>query len=574
MMQGPKSLRRPGKFLFFTSKTVSMKYFRTFPFKPLYILVFLLGHFQVVAFTDSYPKNPKIDILHYAFDIAISDETDEIRCQATIDLRFKESGLKQLRLDLINASAALGNKGMTVTRVVSGGKDLAFTHQNDVLLVFFEAGSESGERRQVKISYQGIPANGLQIGANKYGDRTFFSDNWPDRARHWLATVDHPYDKATCEFIVTAPAHYQVVSNGLKKEETNLDNGMKRTHWKQSVPIASWLYVLGVAEFAVQYLDEFDGKSIQTWVFKQDRDAGFYDFAEPTKQVLEFYSDYIGPYSYEKLANIQSNSVSGGMEAASAIFYSSSSVTGDRSLRWRNVVIHEIAHQWFGNAVTEADWDDVWLSEGFATYFTLLFIEHAYGRDAFVEGLLSSQKTVDAFHEKNPGYTIIHDNLSDMAQVTTSQTYQKGSWVLHMLRGVLGTEVFWEGIRAYYREFKDANATTADFKRVMEEVSGKDLSVFFRQWLYEPGALELEGTWRYDGQTGQVMVDLEQVQPGDLIEMPIVVEITTKDGSKTLERLQIAEKINRFAFKVAGEPERLQLDPNLWVLMHASLKKG
>lgn len=555
-----------------TCKTLAMEYFRSRLFKTLCILVAMLAHSQVSALTDAYPKNTKIDILNYTFAIALSDATDEIRCQVTVDLRFKEKDVRQLRLDLIQAAAALGNKGMTVTGVVSGGKELAFTHQNDELLISFGTGSEANQRSQVTISYHGIPAQGLHIGENKYGDRSFFSDNWPDRARHWLATVDHPYDKATCEFIVTAPARYQVVSNGLKKEETNLDNGLKRTHWKQSVPIASWLYVLGVAEFAVQYVDEFEGKSIQTWVFKQDRDAGFYDFAVPTRQVLEFYSSYVGPYSYEKLANIQSNSVSGGMEAASAIFYSSDAVTGDRSLRWRNVVIHEIAHQWFGNAVTEYDWDDVWLSEGFATYFTLLFIEHAYGRDAFLEGLRSSQKSVDAFHEKNPDYTIVHTNLADMSQVTSSQTYQKGSWVLHMLRGVVGTGVFWEGIRAYYREFKDGNATTADFQRVMEEVSGKDLGVFFRQWLYQPGALELEGHWRYDAQAGRVVVELTQAQPGArLFDMPIELEITHRDGSRSLERIRIAEKVNRFEIRVDSEPGHIALDPNLWVLMQASI---
>lgn len=551
-----------------------MEYFRSRLFKTLCILVAMLAHSGLSALTDAYPKNTKIDILNYTFAIALSDATDEIRCQVTVDLRFKEKDVRQLRLDLIQAAAALGNKGMTVTGVVSGGKELAFTHQNDELLISFGTGSEANQRSQVTISYHGIPAQGLHIGENKYGDRSFFSDNWPDRARHWLATVDHPYDKATCEFIVTAPARYQVVSNGLKKEETNVGNGLKRTHWKQSVPIASWLYVLGVAEFAVQYVDEFEGKSIQTWVFKQDRDAGFYDFAVPTRQVLEFYSDYIGPYSYEKLANIQSNSVSGGMEAASAIFYSSDAVTGDRSLRWRNVVIHEIAHQWFGNAVTEYDWDDVWLSEGFATYFTLLFIEHAYGRDAFLEGLRSSQKSVDAFHEKNPDYTIVHTNLADMSQVTSSQTYQKGSWVLHMLRGVVGTGVFWEGIRAYYREFKDGNATTADFQRVMEEVSGKDLGVFFRQWLYEPGALELEGHWRYDAQAGRVVVELTQAQPGArLFDMPIELEITHRDGSRSLERIRISEKVNRFEIRVDSEPGHIALDPNLWVLMQASLQR-
>jgi len=127
-----------------------------------------------------------------------------------------------------------------------------------------------------------------------------------------MPLVDHPYDKATCEFIVYAPDHYQVVSNGLLMEESTVGKGVRRTHWKQSVPIPVWQYALGVAEFAVQYVDTFEGKSIQTWVYKQDRDAGFYDFAVPTKQVLEFYSEYVGPFAYEKLANIQSNSVGEG----------------------------------------------------------------------------------------------------------------------------------------------------------------------------------------------------------------------------------------------------------------------
>jgi len=389
-----------------------------------------------------------------------------------------------------------------------------------------------------------------------------------------LATVDHPSDKAMCAFIITAPDHYQIVSNGLKIEETNLDDNKRLTHWKQSVPIASWLYVLGAADFAVQYVDEFDGKSIQTWVFKQGRDAGFYDFAIPTKKTLEFYSEYVGPFSYEKLANIQSNSVSGGMEAASAILYSASSVKGDRNTRWRNVVIHEIAHQWFGNAVTEYDWDDIWLSEGFATYFTLLFIEHEYGRDEFVEGLKSSQIRVDDFYQKNPKYTIIHDNLKDMKDVTSSQTYQKGSWILHMLRGMIGTDTFWKGIKTYYKEHQDLNATTADFKRVMEEVSGRDLTVFFEQWLYKPGTLNLKGNWKYNKRKSEITVALNQVQKdGSIFEMPLEIEIDFGNNKKQVEVIQIKGKSNSFQLKVTSEPKNIVVDPNLWVLKTVDFKK-
>jgi aminopeptidase N len=400
------------------------------------VLVLLLVGGLVGVGADTYPKNPGVDVMHYRFALDLHDQDDRVSGAADIDVRFVAEGETSLRFDLVNLDDATG-RGMTVTQVMVDGASVPFAHRNHALTMTLPRRSARNQRVRVRIAYAGVPAAGLKIGNNKHGDRTFFSDNWPDKARNWLPTVDHPYDKATSEMVVTAPAHYQVISNGLLIEETDLAGHRRRTHWRQSVPIAPWLYVLGVARFAVQHVDTFQGKAIQTWVYAQDRDAGFHDFAVPTRDVLEFYSAKVGPFSYEKLANVQSNSVSGGMEAASAIFYSEGSVTGDRSVRWRNVVIHEIAHQWFGNSVTESDWDDVWLSEGFATYFTLLYIEHAYGRDEFLAGLAASRQRVLEFDRQRPDYRVVHDNLSDMSQVTTSQIYQKGAWILHMLRGVV-----------------------------------------------------------------------------------------------------------------------------------------
>ncbi len=543
--------------------------------KRLLILFSALFAFSFSTYADHYPKDPRIDILNYAFRISISDESDAINAQTIIDVRYLADGVTTLRLDLVKTSAALNNKGMTVTLVLSGGKELTFRHESNSLYIQLPGPTQKNQRSRYTITYHGIPASGLKIGKNKYGDRTFFSDNWPDRGRNWLPIIDHPYDKATCEFIVTAPAHYQVVSNGIKIEETDLGSGNRVTHWKQSVPIASWLYVLGVARFAVQQVDEFDSKPIQTWVYYQDRDAGFYDFAEPTKKVLEFYSDRVGPFVYEKLANIQSNSVSGGMEAASAILYSESSVVGDRNERWRNVVIHEIAHQWFGNAVTEYDWDDVWLSEGFATYFTLLFIEHQYGRDAFLKGLANSKRSVDAFYAKNPGYRIVHDNLQDMSQVTSSQTYQKGSWILHMLRGILGDEVFWKGIRSYYSKYMNGNASTADFRVAMEEASGKDLKTFCEQWLYKPGGLRIKGNWQYNARKKELTLQLDQVQDdGSLFLMPLQIAIKLPGKpAPMMKTISLKEKSNLYTIPVDIEPSAVALDPDSWVLMDAEFEK-
>lgn len=515
---------------------------------------------------DTYPKNPNMDVINYVFEIVLSDDTDSIVGNATIEILFLTGDARELRLDLIKRNGE--DQGMTVSGVWSEGNALNYRHVNDELWITLASAPVAGSRHQYRVAYSGVPASGLKIAPNKYGDRTFFSDNWPNRARNWLPTVDHPYDKAMSEMIVTAPSHYQVVSNGLLIESTDLGNGLRLSHWKQSVPIATWLYALGVAEFAIQEVGTFEGKSIQTWVYRQDRDAGFYDFAVPTEHVMQFYSDYVGPYAYEKLANIVANSVGGGMEAASAIFYGDRSVTGERSVGWRNVVIHEIAHQWFGNAVTEYDWNDVWLSEGFATYFTLLFREHAYGRDDFVDGLKQSRTRVFNFYQNNPDYRIVHENLDDMSRVTTGNTYQKGAWFLHMLRNEVGDEAWWAGIQDYYRTHFNANATTDDFRAAMERASGMDLNGLFRQWLYQGGHLILAGGWSYDASTAEVVIDLSQIQ-ADGYPFTFDVEFGFwAEGADvpTVHEIRMDAESRTARFAVDAKPVRVTVDPRTVLL--------
>ncbi|MEO7965161.1 MAG: M1 family metallopeptidase, partial [Gemmatimonadaceae bacterium] len=361
-------------------------------------------------------------------------------------------------------------------------------------------------------------------------------------------------------------SHYQVISNGRRMEESDLPNGNRRTVWREGVPIAPWLYVLGAARFAVQHVGDYAGTPIETWVFAQDRDAGFHDFATPVKDVLAYFSEWIGPYSYEKLANVQSNSVGGGMEAASAIFYDARSVTGSRDLRWRNVVIHEIAHQWFGNAVTENDWNDVWLSEGFATYFTLLFIEHAYGRDEFADGLRAARKAVLDFDSKTPNYRVVHENLGDLAQVTSAMTYQKGGWVLHMLRSSMGDERFWRGIRDYYARHQNANASTTDFRMAMERASGQDLRAFFQQWLYRGGIPRIDATWQWNATSKTLTLDVRQLQQGEPMRFPLEIGIALAGSPTRIERGEISGRTTRLTFPADREPTSLELDPNVRLL--------
>ena len=536
------------------------------------VLFFL---FPVISKADNYPINKKIDIKHYSFALTLSDSNDEIIGSTNITINFKQAGVQNFRLDLINQSIERKGKGMLVDGVYLDKNPISYSHQNDALIINLPSPSSINQSLVFTIKYHGIPSDGLRIGATKFGDRSFFNENWPNRGRHWLPLIDHPYDKATSEFIVKAPAHYKVISNGLLLEESDLGDNVKLTHWKQTVPVSSWLFVLGVADFAVKYVDEFKGKSIQTWVYSKNREAGFYDFDEPTKKVLEFYSAYVGPYAYEKLANIQTPSVNGGMETSSAIFYGEDLVNGKRDERIRNIVIHEIAHQWFGNAVTETTWDDAWLSEGFATFFTLLFIENEYGKEEYKKGISKAKKTVFDLSLKIPDFSIVSNRTAEKEPVTNGLTYQKGAWVLHMLRDLLGEKSFQKGIRAYYTKYFNSNTTTDEFRIEMEKSSVKDLELFFKQWLYQPINPTINAIWKYDAATKKLNLQLTQSQSGNfLFNVPVEVGYY-KTGSTTpiILKMNLSRKQEVFSFPVPSAPEKLELDPRNVLLNNGNLTK-
>ena len=550
---------------------------RRSPATPFVSLASLLLAAAAPLCADTYPRQPGVDVLDYSFRLTLRDDTDVLEGETTVAFRVASDGLATLALDLVQPKAESPERGMAVSAVATpAGAPLRFEHAADRLTVFLDPPGRAGERRSLVVRYSGVPATGLLIASNKHGERTFFSDNWPVKARHWLPTIDHPYDKATSEMVVTAPSHYQVVSNGLLVEETDTGDGRRVSRWRQSVPIATWLNVLGVARFAVDHRPAWRGLPIETWVYRQDRDNGFARFAEPTTAVLDFLADRVGPYSYERLGHVQANGVRGGMESATSIFYGDDSVDDPRSTRWRNVIVHEIAHQWFGNAVTESDWDDVWLSEGFATYFTQLFVEHVYGRDEADAMRRASRDTIREFYRKEPEYRVVHDNLSDMSQVLSGPgTYQKGAWTLHMLRGLIGDAAFWTGIRSYYRDHRNGNASTVDFRRSMEEASGQPLSWFFDQWLTRGGFLTLRARWSYDARAKQLRLDVEQLQPGPPFRVPLDVAITVEgDEEPRHQRVDVRSARESLTIPLDTVPRTVTLDPYSSVLMDADVARA
>ena len=518
---------------------------------------------RACALADNYPRQPGVDAQHYIFRVTLSDATDEISAESTAVLRFVQQGVAQVALDLASPK---DGKGMQVTAVTMDGVPVRFTHAADRLVIALPAASQPGQLREFTVSYHGVAANGLHAVNNKFGERTFFSWNWPTLARQWLPVIDHPSDKATSEFLVTAPARYQVVANGLLVETTDLPDGRRLTHWKQSVPIATWLNNIGVATFTSRYLGVAGGVPLQTWVFPQDRENGIVAFDEPLRQAIDFFTSHIGPYPYEKLAAVEAAQMGGGMEHASAIFFGERSVSGRPAF---GLVAHEVSHQWWGDSVTERDWDDAWLSEGFATYFAALATEHYQGRDAFTALMKRSRDNILAMEKHTPDIAVVHDNLPEIqnGRPPVGIVYQKGGWALHILRGVIGTENFWKGIREYYRRYRDANASTADFRRVMEEASAADLGWFFEQWLMRPGSPAIEWSWRFNAEKKKVELSLTQIQPGGAFRLPMEVSVAGR-----IERINVTAKQQRFDLAAETAPAAVELDPNTWVLMEARLK--
>lgn len=519
----------------------------------LVVITFFFFTSQFIIAQDTYARNTSADVQNYIFSLFLNDKNNSIQGEALVTVGFNTK-VNEFTLDLIAKSETYG---MEVTGVFEDSLKVDYTFNGNKIKIIPSA--TKSKKRTYKIQYQGIPERGLVIDTTKFGQRSFFGDNWPNLARHWLPSVDHPSDKASIEFRITAPNHYDVVATGEKIEESNLGDGYKLTTYKEPAPVAMKVVTIGVTKFASKILDEIEGIPVSAWVYPENRLDGFSDYAVATN-VMKYFIDNIGPYSYAKLANIQAKTQWGGLENAGTISYFENSVTGKNEVE--GLIAHEIAHQWFGNSASENDWNHVWLSEGFATYFAILYQESVYGDEKRKEELLLDRNQVIDYYKKNPS-PIVDPSIKEPMKVLSTNTYQKGGLVLNMLRHKLGNVTFWKGIKAYYKKYRNSNAMTADFRKVMEEVSGQNLKPFFQQWIFTKGYPEIKWNWTY--KRGKVTLVLNQLQEHQIFEFPL--EIGLVNGNMTtLSKVYVNQRSQTFEIETDFSPDNIILDPEYWLL--------
>jgi aminopeptidase N len=508
---------------------------------------------------DTYARLAWLDALEYRVRLTIPETSDEISAETAINFALKADAPRELPLDF---------GALTVDGVTVDGRAAEFRQTEGRLLVALAGTYKSGDLLNVSVRYHGKPADGLFFKRNKFGDRTVFADNWPNRAHHWFPSVDHPYDKAKVEFDVTAPARYDVIANGRLTETTSLQNGMRFTSWREEVDIPVYCMAVGATEFSVLNAGEWGGTRLLYYLYPRDRDKGLYDHGRALSAFI-FFERLVGPYPYEKLALVESSTQFGGMENSSNIFFDEKSYDG--SGRLEGTVAHEIAHQWFGDSVTESDWHHLWLSEGFATYFGALFFEHADGRQRFLEVMRGSRDRymADADAVARP---VIDPSVTDLFKLLNRNNYEKGAWVLHMLRHLVGDEKFFEGVRDYYRHNRDRNALTDDFRRALELRSGRQLEWFFREWLHEPGFPAYEAAWHWDARAKSLRLRVRQTQKGAPFRMPLDLELRVGGEARRMT-VDVKERDSSFDFKLDAKPDSVALDPDEWVLKTLALRE-
>ena len=502
---------------------------------------------------------PGIDVLDYDITVELPDTGAFIRGDVVVTLR-RSANVSRLALDLVDA--------LTVRSVEVAGRVVAATHAGNRIIIPLEG---SGDSVRVRVRYDGIVSDGLIARKDAKGRWTWFGDNWPDRARQWLPTVDHPSDKATVSWTVRMPVGRTVVANGLPVSTRAVAGraGMRESRWRESRPIATYLMVIGAGPLERFDLQQPDchsgdqGRCVEqsVWVMPENRHwlPGVFTAAGP---IVALFERLVGPFPYEKLAHVQSSTRFGGMENASEIFYDGKLF--DTQKMSEGLIAHETAHQWFGDAVTEREWGHLWLSEGFATYFAALWTQSSRGEPAYRAEMADIRKQIlgDKVVAERP---VIDTAQTNYLALLNTNSYQKGGYILYMLHQQMGDSAFFGGLKSYYATYRNGNAVSDDLRRELERSSHLSLKQFFDQWLRRPGVAAPVLGWAYHAAAGTLSVRVVQENTKGAYELIVPVLITDVAGATTRVMINVPAESNATIVlpgRYSSRPRSLVFDPD------------
>lgn len=515
-----------------------------------------------VSDTDSGILNSQslYDVKSYKLNFSFDIPQKKIIGSVNMNSESLSDTLKLIYIDLA------GN--MTVNSVKLNGDEIPHKRIDDYIAADIKGKLKLNETFDIQIVYEGIPENkGFDsFSIKKFDDEpAIYTLSEPNHAKTWWPCKDVITDKADAEIIITVPEKLTAVSNGLLVNVSDTENGSKTFHWKTSYPTATYLVSLAIGKYD-KWTDTYtsmDGNiqmPVEYYTYPNLTEKARYDWKN-TVDMLKFFSGYIGEYPFinEKYGMATFGWVGGAMEHQTISSMGYTLVTGNG--KYEDIVVHELVHQWFGDAVTPASWKDIWLNEGFASYGEALWVEHTNGKDALKNFM------------KKSDYSFFMGTVYDPEGYIFGPTvYKKGSWCLHMLRGVTGDSLFRQIIRTYYEEFKYKNADTYQFQKICEDITGNDLNYFFNQWIFTgAGRPEYSYSWKYekdDASTDLYKVSLLLKQNQDDMEvysMPLKILFKTNAGEEeiTVFNDSRSQQINH---SVKGIPLDVIIDNDNWVL--------
>ncbi len=500
--------------------------------------------------------------LHYDVNLEFNDQLSEIsKAGVEVSLEVLRQGVNKIDFDFGE---------LPVESVLVNGTTARFERTSETLDVMLTAPARPGDRLQVTINYHGRPKDGLVFSNDKDGHPSATGDNWPNRVHYWIPSLDHPSAKATVSFTISAPQRYEVTANG---KFVTLTGNAVTSHWKydEAKPIPAYCMIVAINQGVIINAPDKSVTNLIYHVPQRDREYASKGFSSAASS-LAFFNQTVAPYPYENLTLIVGATRFGGMENSSAIVFTSTlfdprpndkmSARFGIPARIEEVVAHEIAHQWFGDSVTESTWADLWLSEGFATYFAGLFVEKYEGDAAFREYMHEAAERYFRYEQQTN--LPIHDTATtDLMRLLNPNNYEKGAWVLHMLRRQLGDDAFFKGIRSYYLTHREANASTEDLRNALEKSSGKNLKEFFARWIYGSGHPRYELGWSSMERRAatSVVIRLNQVQEGEAFLDPVSVEFTV-NGKAERRTIYPKDKSTTITIQLPANPTAVKIDPD------------